>query len=145
MPLKLALPPVKPLFTTKIRVRVSEVNYGAHVGNESYLVYAQEIRVRFLESFDCKETNIGNQLGLIMSDAQLVYKSESFLGNELEVSLYADEVSKFGFNFFYRIFNLTTSKDAAIIATGMICFNYEKRKVVSLPEAFAIKLKSNDL
>jgi len=35
------------LFTTEIPLRVSDINYGGHLGNDAVLSLAQEARMRF--------------------------------------------------------------------------------------------------
>ena len=39
--------PSKYHFETKLKIRVSDLNYGGHLGNDSVLSLAHESRVRF--------------------------------------------------------------------------------------------------
>jgi acyl-CoA thioester hydrolase len=43
---------------------------------------------------------------------------------------------------FYRLRNKETGKDVAIGKTGIVFFDYEKRKVASIPAGFLEKIKS---
>ena len=45
--IKLALPD-RWTFSTELPVRISDINYGGHLGNDAVLALAQEARVRFL-------------------------------------------------------------------------------------------------
>lgn len=121
------------LFETKIRVRIDDINYGGHLGNERILSFSQEARVQFLKSSGFTELDFGG-VGLIMTEAMVSYKAESFQNDVLTVRLGVDEVSKMGFDFVYEFVN----QEGALIAlakTGMMAFNYDTRKIASLPSA----------
>ena len=53
--IKLDLPERFP-FSTELRVRITDVNYGGHMGNDSLLGLLHEARVRFLEHYALKRT-----------------------------------------------------------------------------------------
>ena len=69
-------------FSTKIKVRITDLNYGNHVGNDTVLSLFHEARVQYLESIGFKELEFAG-FGLIMSDAALVFLNEIFYGEEL--------------------------------------------------------------
>ena len=48
--IKLELPE-KLVFSTEIPVRITDINYGGHLGNDSILSIVQEARVRFLNEY----------------------------------------------------------------------------------------------
>ena len=41
------------IFTTTVKTRITDLNYGGHVGNEMMLIFAQQARVDFLNSLVC--------------------------------------------------------------------------------------------
>lgn len=45
-------------FSTDIRVRISDINYGMHVGHDSFLTITHEARVRFLKSLGATEGDV---------------------------------------------------------------------------------------
>ena len=120
-------------FTTRVMVRVSDVNYGGHMGNDAVLAFVHEARIRFLKSLGYTEIDMEG-VGLIMADSAIIYKSEAFMGDVLNVDVAAGDFNKLGFDLFYRIFNKETGKDVAHVKTGMVCFDYESRKIAALPE-----------
>jgi acyl-CoA thioester hydrolase len=134
--------PEKIIFTTDIRIRVSDLNYGAHVGNDSILTLMQEARVLFYRSLGIKnEINIIGEVGQIITDAAVVYKSEAFLGDTMTVRIAIGEFNKYGFDMFYQLSN-QSGKEVARGKTGIICFDYAQRKVVSIPADFLKQLNS---
>ena len=130
--------PASFLFETELTVQITDLNYGGHVGNDRILSFMHEARVRFYRHLGFKdELSFEGTVGQIVTDAALVYKSESFLGDVLIVQVGVSEVAKYGFDMFYRITNKITGKDVALGKTGIVCFDYSARKVVTIP----LKLK----
>ena len=127
--------PVKFHFKTKICIRVSDINYGGHLGNDSLLSIIQEARVQFLSSIGSTELNFFG-VAMIMSDVAIVYKSEGFYGEELIIEIAVAEISRVGFELFYKISEAKSNREVAIAKTGMISFDYQNRKVVSVPDEF---------
>ena len=119
-------------YTAELPVRVSDLNYGGHVGNDSILTIMQEARVIYYRSLGFKdEISFDGSVGQIIADAAIVYKSESFLGDVLVIKIGIGEVTKYGFDMIYLLQNKNTGKDVAIGKTGIVCFDYERRKVSS--------------
>ena len=58
--------PEKFSFTTSIPVRITDINYGDHVGNDTILSLLHEARVQFLKTFGYKEMEFEG-VGMIMS------------------------------------------------------------------------------
>ena len=128
-------------FTTRIPVRITDLNYGKHVGNDTILSIIHESRVQYLADKGIEELDEAG-MGLIMADVAVIYKGESFHGDVLEVAVAAAEHSASGFDLYYRITALR--KDTTVLVaegkTGMVCFNYQQRKVTRLPAEWKEKL-----
>jgi len=130
---KLKFPSEKSLFTATISVRISDINYGNHVGNDAILSIIHEARMQMLGSVGFTELDAAGN-AMIMADVMIAFKGESFYGNVLQVDIYADEITAYSFDLLYRI---TTTRNNAIIdiahaKTGMVCFDYKERKVVNM-------------
>ncbi|MDO9583529.1 MAG: thioesterase family protein [Desulfomicrobium sp.] len=121
------------LFRTRLGVRVTDVNYGGHLGNDRVLGLAHEARVHWLASCGLSEKDVGG-VGLIMADAALVFRGEAFLGDELEVELGTIDVRRSGFDLVYRLTRPADAAEIALVKTGMVCFDYAARKVARLPQ-----------
>lgn len=120
----------------RLAVRVADVNYGGHLGNDRVLGLAHEARVRWLASCGLSEKDVGGP-GLIMADAALVFRGEAFLGDELDVEVGACEVGRSGFGLVYRMRRVSDGAEIALVRTGMVCFDYTARRVARVPESFA--------
>ena len=128
-------------FTTTFDVRVTDLNYGNHVGNDKVLSFLHEARMQFLQSLGYSEFNLEG-VSLIMADAALVFKDEMYYGDSLQISIQTTELSRVGFNLLYKIEKKSEGNliVTAVAKTLMICFNYDSKKVVNLPESVRIKL-----
>ena len=122
-------------FSTEIQVRVNDINYGGHLGNDAVLTLAQEARVRFLSHHGFTEHDVGG-VGIIMTDAVVVYKAEAFYGDILTIEVAVDGVELVGCDFLYRITRKGSTKEVARVKTGIAFFDYSTRKVVEVPGRF---------
>jgi len=129
--------PEKFSFSTKIPIRITDINYGGHVGNDTILTLIHEARVQFLKHFGYEELNIEG-VSLIMSDAIIEFKNELFYGDNITAFVTANNFTRAGFDLFYKLARNETN--IAFAKTGMICYNYDSKKVVSLPEPVRGKL-----
>ncbi len=132
--IKLDLPADFP-FTAELRVRITDINYGGHMGNDSLLGLLHEARVRFLAHFGLKELDIFG-LGLIMADSVIVYKSEAFPGEVLKIAVAVVDFNKYGCDFVYRVTEQASGREVARAKTGVVFFDYRKRAVQAVPPAF---------
>ena len=140
--IKLELPPDFS-FTTTIPVRISDINYGGHVGNDSILALIHEARVQFLASFGYRELQIGNA-GLIMRDVIIEFKRELFYGDTVKASVKAGDFSTSSFNLYYKLEKEIAGKLVLITAarTGMVCYDYQSKKITLLTEEVKSQLSS---
>jgi acyl-CoA thioesterase FadM len=127
--------PERYAFSTLIPVRIYDVNYGNHLGNDAIVSIMQEARLQFLKSIGCSELDLFGA-SLIQADTAVVYKSEGFYGDVLTVEVQPAEFSRAGFDLYYRIRN-QNDKPVAHAKTGMVCFDYNARKIVPVPERFS--------
>ena len=133
--------PEKFLFRTKIPVRITDINYGGHLGNDSLLSIVHEARLQFLKHLGYSESNVEGT-GIIMIDSAIQYKSEGFYGDELLVEIAVNDFTGIGCDFVYRLTNKNSAKEIAVAKTGIVFFNYEKRKTTPLPSEFKSKIES---
>lgn len=123
------------LFSTEMAVRVSDVNYGGHLGNDAVLSMIHEARVRFLNHHGYTELSIEG-VGLIMTDTAIIYRAEGFYGDRVRVDVTVDDFNKHGCDFFYLLTHKGRDIELARAKTGIVFFDYEVRKVVDVPPRF---------
>jgi acyl-CoA thioester hydrolase len=130
----LELPAHFPFFTD-LAVRISDINYAGHLGNDAIISLLHEARLRFLKAHNFTELDIDG-FGLIMADLTILFKAEAFHGEILTIEVGVQDITKYGFGFVYRITSKETGREVARAKTGMLLFDYEKRRVVEVPKGF---------
>ncbi len=128
-------------FSVLIPIRITDINYGGHAGNDSIVSLIHEARLKFLEHHGFKELALGG-VGLIMSDLVVEFKAELFYGDTVKISVAASDFSKIGFDLLYKFEKETSDKKiiAVLAKTGMICYDYVAKKVAGLPQSVKQKL-----
>ena len=130
--------PEKYLFSCTIDVRITDLNYGNHLANDALLSIIHEARVRFLKSFGYTELNIEG-IGIMMADAVVIYKSQSYYGDSLIIEVGIGDVSKKSCDFFYRV----TKENYTVVAlckTSLVFFDYQIQKPARIPQQFLEKI-----
>ncbi|GIW48484.1 MAG: thioesterase [Deltaproteobacteria bacterium] len=122
-------------FSTEIPLRISDINYGGHLGHDSVVSLTHEARVRFLREYGYSELNIEGW-GLIVSDLVVIYRSEAFYGETVKIDIAVCDFNKYGCDLVYRITDKETQREIARAKTGIVFFDYATKKVVNVPEKF---------
>jgi acyl-CoA thioester hydrolase len=137
---KLTLPAFLP-FKTEIPIRISDINYSGHLGNDAVLSIVHETRIQFLQNLGYTELNIEG-LGIIMTDAVIVYSSEGFHGDVLTIEAGVTDFQAANCDFVFKLTNKATGKEVARIKTGIVFLNPQTHKISPLPEPFRKKCEN---
>ncbi|HMR84968.1 MAG TPA: thioesterase family protein [Niabella sp.] len=129
-------------FSTPIPVRITDINYGGHVGNDALLSIIHEARLQFLSHHGYSEMNMEGT-GLIMADAAIEFKAEAFYGDILTASVGANDFTRIGFDLCYKLEKNVDGKmlTVAVAKTGMVCYNYDQKKVAAIPASALARLQ----
>ena len=124
-------------------VRVSDLNYGAHLAYDRVLSLAHQARVELFSDWNVSEIDLGDQkTGLVVGDVAVNYLGEGFLNDILRIETAALEIGALSFRFNHRFVSTKTEKDIVLIDIGFVGFDYSSRMPGRLPTAFTEKLKS---
>ena len=135
--IKLELPAAQHfIFTTEITPRINDINYGNHLGHDHLISLMHEARVRFLKKYNFSELDVAGT-SIIMADLAITYKAEVSWGERLNFDIAIYSPSSAGCNFFYHIKNSGSGTEVARAKTGIVFFDYKKKKVARMPQAFA--------
>ena len=130
----LQLPEVFP-FETRLEVRISDINYGGHVGNDALLALLQEARLQFLATRGWSEKDVGG-CGLTMVEAVVQYRAQAFRGDVLRVAVAPGGLERIGFDLFYRVTRENDGAEIARARTAMVFFDYARQRVARMPASF---------
>lgn len=127
-------------FTLPYRVRIADINYGGHVANSAVLNIFQDARIGYLAALGpFSELDLGG-CGLIMPEAHIQFRAEMFLNQDLLVGVRCLKLGRSSFELAYRIER--AAKLTAEGVTPMVCFDYQLRKPVRMPEPFSMAVRA---
>ena len=146
--IRIELPDFFP-FSCQVPVRITDINYGGHAGNDTVLSIIHEARMQFLRSIGYSEMEFA-AVGMIMSEVAITFKNELFYGDTVIASVAAGEISRIGFELLYKLETVRPANSGgkiliATAKTGMICYDYTHKKIVSVPDEAILKLKNKNL
>ncbi len=127
--------PEKYLFSTEIAVRIGDINYGGHLGNDSVLGLFHEARLRFLKSRGYSELDAGGA-GIIMVDSAVCYRSQAFHGETMKVEVAVADPDRYGCDFLYRMSDVATGREVARAKTSILFFDYGENRKTEMPGPF---------
>jgi acyl-CoA thioester hydrolase len=121
------------LFECHLDVRVADLNYGNHLGNDRILSYFHEGRVLWLNQHSLSEQDVGG-CGLIMTGTRIEYLKQAHLHQRLRLTLGVREVGKARFTIVYKLTDHQTQQTTALGETHMGCFDYQRQKPARAPQ-----------
>ena len=127
-------------YTTLLTVRVTDINAGNHLGNDSMISMISEARARFLFEYGVSETE-GDGTGIIVTDLATTYRAEAHARDQLLFEVGVMDFNKYGGDVIFRV---TRPKDKTLVAMakqGFVFFNYKSSQVVAMPEDFRAKFE----
>ena len=132
--------PEKFAFKTALKIRISDINYGGHLGNDSVGSLIHEARFQFFKSLGYKDELSLDGVGAIQADMEIVYRNEAFHGDQVELKVAVTEISKVSFDLTYLIAESDSEKEIARGKTTIVTYDYSKKKKVSVPQPLVEKL-----
>jgi acyl-CoA thioesterase FadM len=133
--------PDKFLFSTRIPIRIGEINRAAHLSHVFLVQILEEARAQFLVSLGYgDEVNIHQGLGFILGDLGVIFKGQAYYGQSLLVEITAVDFKNKSFDLVYRVTNSVSGQEVAAAKTAIITFDYHTQKSVPVPEDLKKKL-----
>ena len=129
------------VFSTQIPLYMSHINYGGHLDNALLLSVVSEARVRFFKSLGYSELDVEG-VGIVVADAALQYKSEAFHGETMVVEMAPADFNKYGCDLLWRMSDKESGREVARGKTGIVFFDYGRRKVTRVPDGFLAKVQA---
>lgn len=130
--LQLAFPDSCFIYDTTLTVRITDINAGNHLANDSMISMISEARARFLFQMGVQELT-EDKTGIIVTDLATVYKSEAHARDQLRFEVGVMDFNAYGCDIVFRITRPVDSRLIALAKSGFVFFNYSQSKVVGMP------------
>ncbi len=125
--------PEKILYKQHFKIVEADINEVNHMGNERVLVFVNSIKEGFFRELKLN-ANAPTE-GIIFANHSINYKNEGFLGDEIVCHVSVKNITECSFDLISH-FIKSNSTTLAIVRTGIVYYDYEKRKIKPLPESF---------
>ncbi|MCO5975345.1 acyl-CoA thioesterase [Ideonella oryzae] len=123
-------------FRTELPLLISQINHAGHLDNAQVLVLVSEARQRFLRWMGYRSETDIEGLGIILADNAVQYRSESFYGEVMVIEMAADDFSRRGCDFVWRMTEKLSGREVALGKSGVVFFDYSTRQVAEVPASF---------
>ncbi|MCR2745418.1 thioesterase family protein [Limnobacter parvus] len=120
------------IYTTTLTVRITDINAGNHLANDSMISMISEARARFLFQMGVPELS-DDKTGIIVTDLATMYKSEAHARDQLQFDVGVMDFNKYGCDIVFKITRPTDNRLIALAKSGFVFFNYNISKVVPMP------------
>ena len=123
------------VFEHRIPVRITDLNYGNHLGHDTLVSLLHDARGAYFRAHNYAENNIEGT-GIILADLAVTYKAQVRYGQTLRIEIAVEPVGSRGVDFYYRVTDADTGEPAALAKTGLLFFDYDSNTVASMPGGF---------
>ena len=110
-----------------VSIRITDINYGNHVGNDAFVAIIHEARMQWLRLHNYTEMNFAGT-GLIMSDLAIEFKQESVYGDMVTITLFAGEISRVSFELFYPLSGYYRSQSVSGHSPSTYSYSGQKQR-----------------
>lgn len=129
-------------FAVELAVRVGDLNYGNHLGNDAVLGLIHEARRQYIRSLGTDEIGTDGS-GFVVADSAVVYRAQAFYADRLRIEVAAGDFGSRSCAFFFRVSNAADGRVVAEARTGMVSFDFKAQKAVTIPPALRAKLQGS--
>jgi 4-hydroxybenzoyl-CoA thioesterase len=122
-------------FKTEVQVLIQHINRADHLANEHLVAFLNEARTRFCNNLNYASLGISAK-DFINADLVVLYQSEAHYSDCLCIEVAANDFSKYGCDFVYKVSQSVSGQIVAIAKTAMLHYDYEKKCLHPVPSNF---------
>jgi acyl-CoA thioesterase FadM len=132
------------IFSTVLSIRVSDLNPGNHLGNDSFVSLVHEARARFFHKYRWTETDIGNTgVGIILQDLVVNYRSQGRFNDKIKIDLLIENLKSRQFDMLYLLTKVESKEELGRCMTRLKFFNYKRNIIAKMPKIFKEKIATS--
>lgn len=129
-------------FSKTIELDESYMNIANHLDNALLLKLVGATRTAYWSHMGYSPFDMEG-VSNVVADAALQYKSEAFNGEVMLIEQALRDFHKYGFDTVWRITEKSSQREIARGKHGILCFNYEQRKIAPIPEKLRTRLQAD--
>jgi len=133
------------IFSTVLSIRVYDLNYGAHLGNDSFVSLVHEARAQFFHKYGWTEANIDNtNIGVIMKNLVVIYKSQGRFSDKIKIDISVKNLKSRQFEMLYLLTKVKSNEELGRCMTKFLFFDYRENKIAKMPKIFKELIKAKE-
>lgn len=128
--------------TSDIQIRFSDVDAMGHVNNAVYLNYFEYARMQYFDAILGTDWDWWNQ-GILLANNNVDYLHPLLLNDKARIDTYCSKIGNKSFVLEYNLY-VTNNGNQILYTKGsstLVCFDYEKKETILVPEIFKNKMK----
>ncbi|MBI3510807.1 MAG: acyl-CoA thioesterase [Bacteroidetes bacterium] len=128
---------------TPIQIRFKDIDALGHVNNANHFTYFETARIKFFNDLIGEEID-WRKAGMILASTSINYRKPILITDEIFVLTEFVKAGRTSFELAYRIVKKINEKEV-LLADGtsvMVCFSYEMKKAVEIPENWKKKMET---
>jgi acyl-CoA thioester hydrolase len=126
-------PPDPVVFATRLRVRVTDLNYGRHLGHMELVGLLHEARVEYLRTLGHREDDVDGRC-LMVVELGVSYRAEALAGQVLVIELGMALEGSRGLEIRYGVREGTSGVVVAVARTVVVFADPGSKRVTRVPE-----------
>ena len=131
--------PTGPAHVHRFNVRFRDCDPMGHVNHTVFLTYAEEGR----NAFWCELTGSPRPPARdVVARAECDYRAPAYVGDQVEVRLWVDDIGRSSFTFVYEIVNARAGERLADVKTVMVVYDYDAGTPVPIPPTMRTLLEN---
>ncbi len=130
----------KSIFSTRLTVRIQDINYGQHLGHDSLVSYLHECRVEWLRSLGYTELEIDGA-GILITELAVNYMNQAYHADEMIIHIEVGQIKKASMQLIYQVRLLSKDIEIARAYTNMAFYDGKSRKIARIPDPFLESLQ----
>jgi YbgC/YbaW family acyl-CoA thioester hydrolase len=124
------------IFSTKLRVRLSDISGGIHLANHILVSYLNEAATAMLKDRGFKEFLIDGYAIGINTDLIISYEDQAQYGDLLRIEVALGNFNKYGCDVFFKVLDDNSERKIATAKMGMVFIDYKSKKITTVPDVF---------
>ena len=101
-----------------------------------------EARDRWLRSLGFTELDVDGA-SIIMNDAAVMYRSAAYPGEILRIDVAVGDMHRKGCDVLYRITCTADNREVVRAKTGIVFYDFEEKRMMTVPPAFSAAISRN--
>lgn len=111
-----------------------------HINNAVYVTYLEVARQEYWKQFDAMSDY--RRVPFILAHVTIDFRSEALVRETLELGIRCDGIGGKSFGFAYEIREQATQRLVASARTVQVCYDYETRQSMSMPDSLRQRLEA---